>query len=57
MKAYDLTWEDGYKLTVIGDIDDLVDAMVSCITHGNVISIEEEVSYNRYTGLKTKRLA
>ena len=57
MKTYELTWEDGYRLTVIGNENDLVDAMVKSENHGNVTSIEQVISYNRYTGSKKIRLA
>lgn len=57
MNSYDLTFRDGYKLTVIGTFDDMIGGLDKNVQeHGECTECLQQVSYSRYTGTKFKKI-
>lgn len=57
MNAYDLTFRDGYKVTVIGTFDDMICGLDEKVKkHGECTECLQEVSYNKYTGTKCEKI-
>lgn len=57
IKTFELTFADGYKKTCIKTFDELIASIDKDVQkHGDCIECIEEISYDKYTGSKYKKI-